>query len=239
MWRVSKNQSRKWSKEKENEKEAEVKVEIPTPPKKKVVKKVEKEAPYNALPLYKPKIYFSLRIVKAKIESQSIHTVYGRDKKIHVNVPCTEILAQMPNYVKVLKEIFSKKRKLEERKTIATTNTKIRSKNNNNTYKHELQIADKSIKFLVGIQEDVRVKVGHIYNPTDFIVVGIREDPRVPFIMRRSFLCTACTIIDVKSGTLSMEVGVERLDFIMTTMMENPYIEILCYLVEVARTRDK
>lgn len=98
-----------------------------------------------------------------------------------------------------------------------------------------LQMADRSVKFPVGILEDVPVKVGHIYIPIDFIVTDIRENPHVPIIFGRSFLCTTCTIIDVKKRTLSMEVGIEGLDFIMITMMEDPYTEVSYYLIEVAK----
>lgn len=93
----------------------EVRVEIPTPPKKEVVKKVEKEAPYVVPSLDKPKIHFSLRIIKAKLGAQFAKFM-DMIKKLYV----TEILAQMPNYVKFLKEILSKKRKLEEHETITS-----------------------------------------------------------------------------------------------------------------------
>ena len=39
-------------------------------------------------------------------------------KKIHINVPFADALEQMPNYVKFLKEIISKKRRLEEFETV-------------------------------------------------------------------------------------------------------------------------
>ena len=42
-------------------------------------------------------------------------------KKFYINIPFTEALSQMPSYAKVLKEILSKKRKLEERETVALT----------------------------------------------------------------------------------------------------------------------
>ena len=40
-------------------------------------------------------------------------------KKLHVNIPFIDILSQMPMYVKFLKEILSKKRTIDEHKTIA------------------------------------------------------------------------------------------------------------------------
>jgi len=42
-------------------------------------------------------------------------------KKIYINVPFTEALSQMPLYAKKLKDILSKKRKIEDNETIALT----------------------------------------------------------------------------------------------------------------------
>ncbi|XP_070056572.1 uncharacterized protein [Nicotiana tomentosiformis] len=39
-------------------------------------------------------------------------------KQLYVNIPYTEVLTQMPAYAKFLKEILSRKRKLEETKVI-------------------------------------------------------------------------------------------------------------------------
>ena len=40
-------------------------------------------------------------------------------RKSHVNIPFLDTLPQMPLYAKFLKEIISKKRKIDEQKTIA------------------------------------------------------------------------------------------------------------------------
>ncbi|XP_062099647.1 uncharacterized protein LOC133805475 [Humulus lupulus] len=42
-------------------------------------------------------------------------------KKLHINIPFAEALEQMPRYVKFMKDILAKKRKLEEYKTVALT----------------------------------------------------------------------------------------------------------------------
>jgi hypothetical protein len=42
-------------------------------------------------------------------------------KKLQINIPFAEALAQMPSYVKFLKDILSNKRKIEEHATIALT----------------------------------------------------------------------------------------------------------------------
>ena len=42
-------------------------------------------------------------------------------KKLHINIPFVEALEQMPSYVKFMKEILSKKRRLEDFETVALT----------------------------------------------------------------------------------------------------------------------
>ena len=40
-------------------------------------------------------------------------------KKLHVNFPFLDTLSQMPLHAKLLKEIFSEKRKIDENETVA------------------------------------------------------------------------------------------------------------------------
>lgn len=94
-------------------------------------------------------------------------------------------------------------------------------------------MVDRPVMFPIGILDDVRVKVVHIYIPIDFIIMDINEYPHVLIIVGRPFLCTVGTIIE--RGRLIMEVEDERINFIMSTMMEDPYTEVSCYLVEVEK----
>ncbi|GJT41336.1 reverse transcriptase domain-containing protein [Tanacetum coccineum] len=64
-----------------------------------------------------------------------------------------------------------------------------------------LELADRSITRPKGVAEDVFVKVGSFHFPTDFVVVDFEADPRVPLILRRSFLRTSRALIDVPSFT--------------------------------------
>ena len=42
-------------------------------------------------------------------------------RQLHINIPLVEALEQIPNYVKFMKEILSKERRLEEFETVALT----------------------------------------------------------------------------------------------------------------------
>nr|GFA91882.1 reverse transcriptase domain-containing protein [Tanacetum cinerariifolium] len=72
-----------------------------------------------------------------------------------------------------------------------------------------LELADCSISHLVGVSEDVYVKVGSFHFSSDFVVVDFDADPRVPLILRRSFLKTERALIDVFEGELTLRVGKE------------------------------
>ena len=61
-----------------------------------------------------------------------------------------------------------------------------------------LQLADRSIKYPLGVLEDVLVKVDKFYFPVDFIVLDMEEDSNVPLILGRPFLVTGRTLIDVE-----------------------------------------
>ncbi|XP_022852858.1 uncharacterized protein LOC111374418 [Olea europaea var. sylvestris] len=67
----------------------------------------------NNLPILKPPLPFPQRY--SKIEFDEKFTKFLEVfKKIHINIPFAEALAQMPNYPKFLKEVMSKKKKLEK-----------------------------------------------------------------------------------------------------------------------------
>ncbi|GJW52757.1 reverse transcriptase domain-containing protein [Tanacetum coccineum] len=65
-----------------------------------------------------------------------------------------------------------------------------------------LELAYRSITRPKGLAEDIFVKVRNFHFPTDFVVVDFEADPRVPLILRRSFLRTSRALIDVYEGEL-------------------------------------
>nr|GEW10953.1 reverse transcriptase domain-containing protein [Tanacetum cinerariifolium] len=76
-----------------------------------------------------------------------------------------------------------------------------------------LELADRSISRPIGITEDVFVKVGSFDFPVYFVVVDFDADPRVPLILRRSFLKTGRALIDVYAGELTLLVNNEAVTF--------------------------
>ena len=81
--------------------------------------------------------------------------------------------------------------------------------------------------------ENVPVRIGQFYIPTDFVIMDIKEDSNIPIILGRPFLATAGAIIDVKKGKLTFEVGEEKVEFILAQFLKAPAIDDSCCLLDV------
>nr|GEX71164.1 hypothetical protein [Tanacetum cinerariifolium] len=73
-----------------------------------------------------------------------------------------------------------------------------------NDTKMVLELADRTISKPTGVAENVFVKVGKFYFPTDFVVLDFIADPRVPLILGRRFLSTVHALIDVYEGEITL-----------------------------------
>nr|GFA47803.1 reverse transcriptase domain-containing protein [Tanacetum cinerariifolium] len=74
-----------------------------------------------------------------------------------------------------------------------------------------LKLANRAICTPDGIAIDVFVPVGKFTFLADFVIVDYESDPRVPLILGRPFLRTACALIDVHSEEMILRDGDERL----------------------------
>ncbi|XP_071917116.1 uncharacterized protein [Coffea arabica] len=85
-----------------------------------------------------------------------------------------------------------------------------------------LQLADRSIRYLLGVLENVLIKVQKFIIPVNFVVLDMEEDISMPIILGRPFLATAGTIIDVKNSKLKFQVGEEEVEFNLNEMEKYP-----------------
>ncbi|XP_072074110.1 uncharacterized protein [Arachis hypogaea] len=76
-----------------------------------------------------------------------------------------------------------------------------------------LQLANKTQKQALGVVENVLVKVGKYFLPTDFVVLDMEESYLHPIILARTFLATARALIDVEQGELILKIHDEHLTF--------------------------
>nr|GEX58726.1 DNA-directed DNA polymerase [Tanacetum cinerariifolium] len=76
-----------------------------------------------------------------------------------------------------------------------------------------LELANRSVAYLVGVAKDVFVKVGKFYFLADFVVVDYDVYPLVPLILETPFLRTARALIDVPDKELTLRVNDEAITF--------------------------
>ncbi|GJZ40519.1 reverse transcriptase domain-containing protein [Tanacetum coccineum] len=76
-----------------------------------------------------------------------------------------------------------------------------------------LELANRPVTLLIGIAEDVIVKVEKFNFLADFVIVDFEADPRVPFILGRLFLRTAKALVDLYEEKLTLRVGKEEVVF--------------------------
>ncbi|RYR14419.1 hypothetical protein Ahy_B04g070974 [Arachis hypogaea] len=76
-----------------------------------------------------------------------------------------------------------------------------------------IRLADKTQKQATEVVENVLLKVGKYFLPTDFVILDMEESHTHPIILGRPFLATARALIDVEKGELILRIHDERLSF--------------------------
>lgn len=74
-------------------------------------------------------------------------------------------------------------------------------------------MADYSIKWSVGIVDDVIVKVGKFLLPVDFVILDCAVDKDIPIILGKPFLATGRALVDSKRNEIKFRVNDEEVTF--------------------------
>ncbi|XP_042387394.1 uncharacterized protein LOC121979471 [Zingiber officinale] len=171
----------------------------------------------------------------ASQKDEEFHRFLKKVKEICVGVPLLDALHQMLKFAKFLKGILSNRRQKGDFETIALTegcsallivnsplklqdpgsfsiSCKISSKLIPRAF-CDLRASVSLLPYPMGIVDDVPVEVGGCVIPMDFIIMDMKEDPKIPIILGRPFLAMAGALIDVKNHKLSLEIGKERIEF--------------------------
>jgi hypothetical protein len=90
-----------------------------------------------------------------------------------------------------------------------------------------LELDDNSIRYPLGIAEDVPVKVGHHFIPVDFVVLEMGETEKPQLILGRPFLKTVGATIDVGKGEIKFDIKGKRSSFKFRLHLE------VCNMIEV------
>ncbi|GKC05215.1 putative reverse transcriptase domain-containing protein [Tanacetum coccineum] len=103
-----------------------------------------------------------------------------------------------------------------------------------------VELADRTVKYLEGIAENVLVGIGKFVFPVEFIILVMPEDIKVPLIFGRPFLSTAHAKIDVFKRKITLRVGEEKM--ILKVSLDHffrDYIEINDLNVPLELRRDQ
>jgi hypothetical protein len=70
-----------------------------------------------------------------------------------------------------------------------------------------LQLANKSIRYPIGIAENIPVKIREFFVPVDFVVLDMQPNSKVSVILGRPFLSTTNAHIDVGEGEIKFNIN--------------------------------
>jgi hypothetical protein len=70
-----------------------------------------------------------------------------------------------------------------------------------------LQLADQSIRYPLGIAENISVKIREFFVPVDFVVLDMHPDSKVSLILGRPFFSTTNAHIDVRKGEIKFTIN--------------------------------
>nr|GEY62274.1 hypothetical protein [Tanacetum cinerariifolium] len=157
------------------------------------------------VPKTKANLPYPSRLAKEKIrEKDDILAAKFMEifRDLYFELSFADALVHMPKFAPMFKKLLNNKNKLIElTKTPLNENCsavvlkKLSEKLGD--LGQFLIPSDRTISKLTGVAENVFVKVGKFYFPTDFVVLDFIADPRVPLILERPFLSTAHAIINV------------------------------------------
>ena len=78
------------------------------------------------------------------------------------------------------------------------------------------------------------VKVDKYICSTDFVVLDVDEDVKVPLIRGRAFLQTSKALIDMDRGDMTLWIGNEKLSYCLTEAMRNSLdFDDTCYFLDI------
>nr|GEZ30211.1 reverse transcriptase domain-containing protein [Tanacetum cinerariifolium] len=186
-------------------------------------------SPVSALmPNLKPSIPYPSRRDNERHRDQAneqIKKFYEIFKDMSFEISFTDALILMPKFASTLKALIGNKEKLRMDECLALAD--LGASINLMTLSvwealslpeltltcMTLELADRSVSKPIGIAKDVSINVGVFHFPADFVVVDFEPDPRVPLILRRSFLKIGRALIDVHKGELTLHIINEAITY--------------------------
>ncbi|XP_062104824.1 uncharacterized protein LOC133816233 [Humulus lupulus] len=138
-------------------------------------------------------------------------------------------LEQMPSYVKFMKDILSKKRKVEDYETITLIEDCIAILQR----KLPQKLRDLGSFTIPCTIDNFQCERALCYLGANFIVLDMEEDEDVPVILRRPLLATGQALIDVQKRELALMIQGEEVVFNVFKALTYPRASDSCCSVNV------
>ncbi|XP_021768938.1 uncharacterized protein LOC110733230 [Chenopodium quinoa] len=196
--------------------------------------------------IVKPKIPYKQKFMRHKLDEQSGRFI-DMLKQLHLSIPFTEVVTQMPNYAKFLKDILSGRRSCDVVETVNLTENcsaiimnkmppKLKDPGNFsipcaiNKMQIDNALCDlRASVSLMPYSVYQRLELGKLMpfkitlqlaNRSIKFPKGKVED--VPLRVGKPFLATSGAMIDVKSAKISLKVGEEVIEFDLNESKKYP-----------------
>jgi hypothetical protein len=92
-----------------------------------------------------------------------------------------------------------------------------------------LQLVDQLVRYLLGIVENISVKIREFFVLVDFLVLDMSPDSKVSLIIGRPFLSTANAHIDVEKGEIKFTINGQEEQFTFKPKPElNSTVMMVC-----------
>ncbi|XP_074265041.1 uncharacterized protein LOC141587457 [Silene latifolia] len=179
---------------------------------------------------YVAPVPFSQRLARLRLEKKYEKFVEIL-KGMNVTIPFLDMITEIPSYGVAIKRAFC-----DLGASVSLMPLSIFKRLDLGDLKPtrvSLQLADRSVKFPIGVIEDVPLVVGKLIIPCDLFVMDMLEDYNVPIILGRPCLATGGAMIDVKSGKLSLQVCEDKVEFELTKSMEAPSLGDTSCIVDI------
>ncbi|XP_022887500.1 uncharacterized protein LOC111403290 [Olea europaea var. sylvestris] len=174
-------------------------------------------------------IRFPQRLQRKKLDNQFAKFV-EIFKKLYINIPFADAIAQMPSYAKFLKEILSNKRKLKEHETVCLNeecNAILLRK-----LPPKLKDPGSASINLMPLSVYRSLGLGEAKPTTILLQLADRSIKRPKGIIE-DVLATGRALIDVYDGKMILRMDNEQIIFNVFKAMKHPLTSDTCYQVDV------
>nr|GEV39271.1 reverse transcriptase domain-containing protein [Tanacetum cinerariifolium] len=149
-------------------------------------------------------------------------------KEVRINVPLIDVLAGMPNYKKLLKDLVINKSNMEqisvaflneECSEIVQNKLPLKVGDTLKPTRMSICLGNHTYQYPMEIAKNMLVQVRKFIFPADFVILQMEEDDKVPLILGWPFMHIVDAIIRVNNKELNLGVGDDKITFLIDKAM--------------------